>query len=119
MSSVLRKTVGRLAEEFPHLVAMGVDLPVELVAAEQEARRVVARLTDELAGPGVGQFLEQVDHVGGPLLELLEADAADRVAHPEPPLVPAHEVEDLPRWRGDSTCPRPSSMISRFAVSSK
>ena len=88
---------GRLAEEFLDLVAMGVDLAIELVMAEEEARGVVARLTDELAGTGVRELLEEIDDVGGPLFELLEADPADRVADPEPALVSPDEIEDLPR----------------------
>src|SRR5262249_12342151 len=69
----------------------------ELLARIQERERMVVGLPDELATPGVRQPLEQIQHVRAELAELLQQHARHRVRDPEPPLVPAHQVEDQAR----------------------
>jgi hypothetical protein len=60
---------------------------VELVLGVEEGEGVVVGLADELAAAGVGELFEEVDDVGAPGLELVEADAGDGVGDAEVALV--------------------------------
>jgi hypothetical protein len=73
------------------------DLLAELLPGVDETERVVVGLADELAAPGLGELLEEVDDVGGELLELVEDGPRDGVADAEVAIVPADEIEDLLR----------------------
>ena len=85
---------GCLAEEVLDLPGVHVNLAVELVAGVDEGEGVVVGLADELAAAGVGELFEEVDDIGAPGLELVEADAGDGVGDAEVALVAFDEVED-------------------------
>ena len=60
---------------------------------------MVAGLTDELAGTGVGKLLEHVKNIRSPHFELLETDSGYREGDSESSLVSFDEVENLPGGR--------------------
>src|SRR5262249_199538 len=78
----------RLPEKFLDLPRVHRHLLGELLAAIEEAERMVVRLAEELAAPGFGQALEDVDHVRAELGPLVQADARDGIRDFEPALVP-------------------------------
>ena len=84
MSSVLRKTVGRLAEVPLERGAVQLDLRPELLRIAQRAEAVMEGLAEELDAAGGHQLLEALERVRGVGLELVEQHAAQAHRDPEP-----------------------------------